>query len=222
MAKMKVKMFVLGFLGTNGYVVFDEESKEAMVIDPGAYDAAVTNMVEENGLVLKYIALTHGHGDHIGGVQELKDMYPDAILAAGDKEDVILGSSGANASKLIFGKGIELKADLALKEGDELTLGDLSFEVIETPGHTPGGISFYIPECDPGLTEKECSGTVFTGDTLFHTSIGRTDLPGGDFETLISSIRNKLFALPDDTLALPGHMDATTVGYEKQYNMFVK
>jgi len=218
MSGLKIKPYVVGALGTNCYLVWDEESKEAMIVDPGAYDPAFERDIEAEGLELKYIALTHGHGDHIGGVPGLKEIYPGAALAAGAKESGILGSPKANASALIFRKNIALTAELALSEGDALSLGELSFKVIETPGHTPGGVCYYTHD----HAGEENSGTVFTGDTLFRASIGRTDLEGGDFGTLMSSIREKLFELPDDTLALPGHMGATTIGYEKKFNPFVK
>jgi len=222
MSSLKIKPYVVGALGTNCYLVWDSESLEAMLVDPGAYRSDLKIDVEDNGLDLKYIALTHGHGDHIGGVTELMTIFPDAVLAAGVKESEILGFPGANASSLIFGRDISLTADLTLSEGDELRLGGLAFKAIETPGHTPGGLCFYIAECDDELLGGSYSGTLFSGDTLFRASIGRTDLQGGDFGELRDSILEKLYTLPEDTLVLPGHMDATTIGYEKKYNQFVK
>ena len=206
MGALKNRIYVVGAIGTDCYLAWDDESGDAMLIDPGAYEPAVERTIEENGLVLKYIVLTHGHYDHKDGIQEFKEEYPDAIFAASAGEKGLLDP---------------LSPELELAEGDTLELGDLSFQVIETPGHTPGGLSFYVDAWDKELIGEDYSGTLFSGDTLFHASIGRTDLNGGDFNTLISSIREKLFKLPDDTIVLPGHLDATTIGYEKRYNPFI-
>jgi len=219
---MKIRMFEFGTVGTNCYLVWEEESKEAMLIDPGAFKKVIDHMIEENGLILKYIVLTHGHGDHICGVEGFQTRHPDAILAASAKESWLLQEPVENLSKMICGKEVILAPGLQLSEGDELTLGYLSFKVIETPGHTDGGICLYVKEWDEGLTGQDYSGTVFSGDTLFNESIGRTDLSGGDFNVLKTSIIDKLYILPDDTIVLPGHMDVTTIGHEKNYNMFVK
>ena len=219
---MKIRMFELGAVGTNCYLVWEEESRDAMLIDPGAYDREIDRMIDENGLALKYIALTHGHGDHICGVDEFKAGHPGAILAAGEKESWLLQEPVENLSEVVGGKTVRLTPDLLLSEGDEIDLGYLSLKVIETPGHTLGGICFYIKECDQDLFGQDYSGTVFSGDTLFNASIGRTDLGGGDFNVLKASIKEKLYTLPDDTIVLPGHMEATTIGHEKLYNMFVK
>jgi len=198
---------VLGPIGTNCYLVWDDKTGDAMLIDPAAYDPTVARVLAANKLSLKYIALTHGHFDHIGGVRDFKAECPEAVFAASAKERELLG---------------ELIPELAIADGDELNLGKSSFRVIETPGHTPGGVCFYTKGWDEELVGPGYSGTLFSGDTLFHRSIGRTDMDGGDFKTLKSSILNKLYTLPDDTLVLPGHLDATTIGFEKLHNMFVK
>ena len=203
---MKIKIYMVGSIGTNCYLVWDDESKDAMLVDPGGYEPLIERAIDENTLRLKYILLTHGHYDHVDGVCDFQESEPDAILAACEGDGLYLK---------------ELAPGLILKDGDILELGGLSFRVIATPGHTEGGLSLYIPETDPELTDESFSGTVFSGDTLFKASIGRTDLPGGDYEELKSSIREKLFELPDDTLVLPGHMGATTIEYEKLYNPFV-
>jgi len=178
-----------------------------MLIDPAVYEPAVASVLASNELSLKYIVLTHGHFDHTGGVRPFKEEYPEAIFAASAKESELLGA---------------LKPELTLSDGDELNLAGSSFRVIETPGHTPGGLCFYTSCWDEELLGPGYSGTLFSGDTLFHRSIGRTDMEGGDFATLKSSIRDKLYILPDDTIVLPGHLDATTIGFEKQHNVFVK
>ncbi|MDR3365290.1 MAG: MBL fold metallo-hydrolase [Clostridiales Family XIII bacterium] len=219
---MKIKPYAVGSIGTNSYLVWDEESGEAMLVDPGAFEPAIEREIAESGLSLKYIALTHGHGDHIGGVKGFQAAHPGALLAAGAGEAGFLGDAEQNGSQMFFGEKIALAPDVLLGEGDGLLLGALRFCVIETPGHTPGGVAFYIAEADRALTGQAFSGTAFTGDTLFRASVGRTDLAGGDFAALGDSIRNKLFALPDDTLVLPGHMDATTIGFERKHNPFVR
>ena len=219
---MKIKIYEVGFIVTNCYLVWDEESREAMIIDPGAYEPAFGQEISSSGLKLKYIALTHGHGDHIGGVEKLMEAYPEAVLAAGADEAELLGDPKMNASGEIFGRDTVLEPGLLLSEGDELCLGGLSFKVIETPGHTPGGLTYYVQDWDRGLLERPFSGTAFTGDTLFQASIGRTDLPGGNFDVLMTSILEKLYTLPDDTIVLPGHMDVTTIENERRYNPFVR
>ena len=204
---MRIKPFTVGPFGTNCYLVWDESSGRALLIDPGEYEASIEKSISEIGLELKYIILTHGHFDHTGGV--------DAFITS--SSGVVFAASEADGS-LMDG----LKPDIFLKENDTVEVGTLSFRVLETPGHTEGSLCFYIPEYDSSLTDQMFSGTVFSGDTLFHSSVGRTDLPGGNFNKLKESIQKKLFSLPDDTLVLPGHMDATTIGNEKKYNPFVR
>lgn len=197
-----------GPLQVNTYLVTDDTTGECFVVDPGGHSDRLIEDIEKNGHGLKYVVLTHGHGDHIGGVNELLEKY-SAKLLAGDKERVILESSMYNESFAFFRKAIELKADVYLKENDTFAIGETEFKVLETPGHTPGGLSFYHP------------GVVFTGDTLFKLSVGRTDFFGGSWEEMLSSIENKLYKLPDDTLVLPGHMESSTIGFEKKYNQFL-
>ena len=216
---MKIKTFQVGYIVTNCYLVWDEESCEAMLIDPGAYEPAVEREISSQGLKLKYIALTHGHGDHTSGVERFMESFPDAVLAAGAKESELLEDPGLNLSSDFLGTSVSLKPGLLLNEGDELCLGGLSFKVIETPGHTPGGLTFYVNDGDES---RSFSGTAFTGDTLFRSSIGRTDLPGGDYDVLDASVREKIFSLPDDTILFPGHMDDTTIEREKRYNPFFR
>ncbi|MDR3305964.1 MAG: MBL fold metallo-hydrolase [Clostridiales Family XIII bacterium] len=218
---MKILAFVLGMVGTNCYLVWNEETQAAMLIDPAVYDDRIERELTGRGLKLKYIVLTHGHGDHIGGVPHFLALHPSAELAAGAGESAMLADARANLSREIFGEELSIKPDVPLRDGDELRLGELVFHVMETPGHTPGGISLYAADRDPELAGGAFDGTVFTGDTLFQGSVGRTDLPGGDFETLARSIRTKLYPLPENTLALPGHMGGTTIGAEKQGNPFV-
>jgi glyoxylase-like metal-dependent hydrolase (beta-lactamase superfamily II) len=206
---MIIKAIQLGAIGTNSYLVWDEKGGEAFIIDPADYTAEIANTIKEEQLRLKYIILTHGHGDHIGGVTMLTREYPGVKLAAGRNEATLLADANLNYSGEISGNRLSLKPDIYLSDGDEMKVGGMTLTVIETPGHTEGGISI--------LTGK----TLFSGDTLFRSSIGRTDLPLGDYDALIKSIREKLFVLPDDITVYPGHMGETTIGFEKAHNPFV-
>ena len=217
---MKIKAYVVTMFGTNCFLVWDEESKEAMLIDPGDYKKAIARDIKDGGLVLKYLLLTHGHSDHYGGVPEFKAEFPDAPLVCSKEDLILIGDTDENDSLLFINKRVVLDADMTIGEGDELKLGSIAFKVLETPGHSKGCLAFYTTEYDPELVNKEFSGTVFSGDTLFYQSIGRTDFYGGDLEELTASVREKLFTLPDDTLMLPGHMNPSTIGNEKKYNPF--
>ena len=204
---IKIIMYAVGPLGTNSYLVWDTESGEAMLIDPGGFEPSIVRDISENRLTLKYFVLTHGHYDHVDGVREFKEEYPEAVLAASAKDSELYGG---------------YTPELPLTGGDEIGLGKLSFKVISTPGHTPGGLCFYVNEWDRDLIDRDFSGTLFSGDTLFNASVGRADMEGGDFKALKDSIREELYTLPDDTIVLPGHMDVTTIEREKRYNVFVK
>lgn len=194
--------------GANCYIVGSEKTKEAAIIDPGAGFNIIDNKLKELGLKAKMIILTHNHGDHIGAVQEFIDKYNAKVYI--HKDDAKgLNNSSMNFSKAIFGKDISIKADVELSDGDEINLGELKFEIIHTPGHTKGGICIKI------------GNIMMTGDTLFNSSIGRTDFPGGSFEEIISSIKKKIFKYDDDTIIYPGHMSSSTIKREKQYNPFV-
>ncbi|GHU61943.1 MBL fold metallo-hydrolase [Clostridia bacterium] len=226
---MKIQQYDAGIIGTNCYLVWDEASGDAMIVDPGGFVPQIEEAVSAEGLVVKYIVLTHGHGDHTGGVAEFRERYPDTLLAAGEKEAGLLTDSEQNLSRDFSGDQTAYRADIWLKEGDELVLGDLHFLVFETPGHTPGGITLYTADGSAfsgtalgANADGQIGGVAITGDTLFQGSIGRTDLPGGDYRALEESIRKKLYALPEDTAVLPGHMGFTTIGYEAEHNPFVR
>ena len=199
----------VGIYGANCYIAGSEKTKEAAIIDPGADFNKIDKKLNELGLIPKIIILTHYHGDHIGAVKEFSDKYN--LKTYIHKEDAeALNNSNMNLTKTMFGKGVSIKADVELKDGDEIDLGELKFKIIHTPGHTKGGICIKV------------GNIMMTGDTLFNSSIGRTDLPGGSFEEIITSIKEKIFKYDDDTVIYPGHMLPSTIKREKQFNPFVK
>jgi glyoxylase-like metal-dependent hydrolase (beta-lactamase superfamily II) len=205
---MEVIEYQTGPLRTNTYLVYDE-TKEAFLVDPGSYLKQISNNVASKELDLKYIVLTHGHGDHIGGIAQFKVDFPDIKVVALEDEKATLNDSVMNNSKLLLGGETTMDADLYVHDGETLKIGNMDLKFLATPGHTPGGMSIVI------------DNVVFSGDTLFKTSIGRTDMPGGNYNQLINSIRTKLFTLPDDTKVYTGHMGNTTIGWEKKHNPFV-
>ncbi len=205
---MEVIEYQTGPLRVNTYLVFDE-AKEAFLVDPGSYLKQISNKIKEKELDLKYIVLTHGHGDHIGGIAAFKADFPEVKVVALDEEKATLNDSVMNNSKILLGGEVTMDADVYVHDGMTMKIGNMDLKFLATPGHTPGGMSILIGD------------VVFSGDTLFKTSIGRTDMPGGDYNQLIDSIRTKLFTLPDDTKVYTGHMGNTTIGWEKKHNPFV-
>ncbi|SES73418.1 Glyoxylase, beta-lactamase superfamily II [Natronincola peptidivorans] len=206
---MFLEKVIAGVYGANCYVIADEKTNEAAVIDPGGDADKIMEVLQKNELDLRYILLTHGHGDHIGGVQELKEKTNAPVYV--HKGDLnLLQDKNKNYSALMGGPVIEMTADSFLEDGSVLTLGDLKLKIIHTPGHTRGGVCIHV------------NNNVFTGDTLFANSIGRTDLVGGDFDIIIQSIKEKLFTLDDDSIVFPGHGPASSIGIEKTTNPFIK
>ncbi len=190
---------------TNCYIIEDEESKETMVIDPGGEPEKIINMLDALGIEkLKYIYLTHCHGDHFGGIRELKTQKGGKILIHRDDAEGLYNPS-ISLTYYIGMEDIELEADSRVDEGDIIHIGKLEFQVIHTPGHTKGGSCLYCKE----------EAMLFSGDTLFKGTWGRTDLPTGSFEDIIASITNKLVTLPDDTIVYPGHGKTTRIREEE-------
>lgn len=203
---MEIKVFVEGPVDANNYLIIDEKSKEAVLIDCSSGRQEFINSIKNSGVKLKYILLTHGHFDHILGVDKFKEVFgTDAYIAKEDIEQVELTPK---FMPILAGiESVEIKSiHNYLKDGDIIKVGDIEIKAIATPGHTPGGMSYLIGD------------KLFSGDTLFHRSIGRCDFPGGSLETIIKSIKEKLFTLPDDTEVFPGHGEKTTIAYEKKYN----
>lgn len=202
--ELKIQTFIVD--PTNCYIVFDEESKEVMCVDPAGEVEKIATMIQDvfKGN-LKYIYLTHCHGDHIGGVNKLKEKCGGKILI--HREDSKgLNDKNINLSEIIDIPEIELEADSIVDDADLIHLGNLQFRVIHTPGHTTGSSSLYC--------EKE--KFVFSGDTMFSGTWGRTDLPTSNREQIMDSIINKLLKLPEDTIVYPGHGKATRIGDEKR------
>lgn len=210
---MIIKLFHTGPLAVNTYVSHDE-TKKGFIVDPGGFPERVEEYISQEGITLEYIILTHGHGDHIGGVSEIREKYPDVKLLASKFEQEMLEDPNLNSSIMFFGTPMVVKADRFVDDGDKLAIGNTELTFIHTPGHSPGGICI--------LAKDETGQVCYSGDTLFRLSIGRTDLYGGDMDTLEQSIKTKLYTLPEDIRVLPGHMGTTDIGTEKRYNPFVK
>ncbi len=200
---------VLGMVGTNCYIIVNEDSKQCVVVDPADHAKGIYGVVEQAECKLEGILLTHGHFDHILAAQELKDMSGAKIYAS-EEEKSILSSSQHNLSAVMGEGAITLEADEYLKDGVEYEVAGIKFKALHTPGHTKGSMCFYIKECD----------TLISGDTLFAESVGRTDFPTGSMSQIVNSIKTKLFALPGDTRVLPGHGDETSIDYEKMHNPY--
>jgi len=198
---------LLDSYGTNTYLVWDSATKEALIIDPAAQSQKLVETIHTKGLNIKYIVLTHGHADHIGGNSFFAKEF-DAPILIHKLDAPMLNDSLKNLSSFMGGKVLSPKADRQLGEGDLIKLGEEELKVIHTPGHTKGGISLYS------------KGLLFSGDTLFQMGIGRTDFPGGSTQVLQNSIVNKLFKLPENTVVLPGHGGKTTIGDEEVANPY--
>jgi glyoxylase-like metal-dependent hydrolase (beta-lactamase superfamily II) len=210
---MDVKMFVLGDFMTNAFCVRkDHDARQCVIIDPGLDADPMLDFVKENHLTPEIILLTHGHADHIDGIGSFKSVFPDIQTAIHEGDAAMLDDAMLNLSAM-FGMQIQHgRPDMFIEDNETIDYAGLSFRTIHTPGHSPGGCCFYCRE----------EGILFSGDTLFSGSIGRTDFPGGSHQQLIQSIRSRLFDLPDETVVYCGHGPETTLEQEKMNNPYLK
>ena len=207
---MIVKHYQTGPLEVNTYAIIDEKTKKAALIDVGGKIQKIVNELQNDGIKVEFILNTHGHFDHISGETKAQNLYNlpiymhknDIPLVERMDEQMMMWDLPATDDEIEITKTIE--------DGEIIELGELKIKVLHTPGHTPGGVGFY------------CENTLFSGDSLFYRSIGRTDLPLGNHDDLIKSVREKFLTLPDDTRVLPGHDRETTIGFEKGNNEFLK
>lgn len=206
---MILEKLEVGPFAANCYLVGAESNKEGIIIDPGAEAGTILQKVSDLGLKVKFIVLTHGHIDHIGALKETKEATGARVAIHADDA---VGLQTKRPVNPLFGFAFPSPPppDQLLKDGDSLDIGDLHFRVLHTPGHTPGGI------CLLG------EGVVFSGDTLFNLSIGRTDMPGGSYAQILNGIQSKLMVLPDSTIVYPGHGPQSTIGNERRMNPFLR
>jgi hydroxyacylglutathione hydrolase len=201
----------VGPLQCNCSVIGDEASREAMVIDPGDDVEAVLAIIRKHNLAVKQIVVTHAHIDHVGGASKLRKLTGAPILL-NQNDHALLKMIDVQASWIGMASPGKIEIDQSIAQADQLRAGALTAEVIHTPGHTEGSVCLYFP----------AHQKLIAGDTLFAGSIGRTDLPGGSFEKIISSLHEKILALPDETIVVPGHGPQTTIGAERESNPFLK
>jgi metallo-beta-lactamase family protein len=205
---MELKVFFQNHYEINSYVLYDLETKKAYVIDPGLNGSTLIKFLKQNNLNVEMIFLTHGHGDHISDVPMILDNY-DAKIYAHRSDSVLFESAEKNHSPMISGKIIEFQVDFFVDEGDRIAVGNKVMDVIHTPGHTKGGVCFYF------------ENMLFTGDTLFKGSIGRTDLFGGNYDELLNSLVH-IAKLDGETIIYPGHGPSTILRKELLTNPFYK
>lgn len=205
---MIVKQFVEGFIANNNYLLIDEESKEAALIDCTDYISELGAVLKEYDAKLKYILLTHGHFDHIIGVPKVKAEFKPLVYLHKDDKELV-----DNSDEFMLSVGMQPfehpEIDKYIDEGEEIYIGNTKIDVIHLPGHTQGGVGYLV------------DGVLYSGDTIFLESIGRTDLVGGNHSQLVQTIKDKIFTLDDDTIINVGHGTNTTVEHEKKYNEYV-
>ena len=209
MGNLKIRSQVLGIVGTNCYLAFDDELMEGVIIDPADNGPVILNQCKELGVIPKAVLLTHGHFDHASAAGQLAEQFGLTVYA-GEAEKETLENPALNLSGW-DGREQSYHAGQFLKDEQEIDLAGFHIRVLFTPGHTPGGCCYYL----------SYQNALFSGDTLFHMSVGRTDFPKGSMSQLVRSIHEKLMPLPDSTKVLPGHGEWTTIGKERQYNPFL-
>jgi hydroxyacylglutathione hydrolase len=200
---------IVSELQINCYLLGCCATRETAIIDPGGDGELIKSNIAERQAIVKMILLTHGHFDHIGALDSIRKAYNSPVLIHSMDANALTNPM-INLSALTGNDIVSSAAEQLLEDGDRIQVGKLTLEVLHTPGHTRGGVCFGY------------NGLLFSGDTLFNSGIGRTDLPGGSMTQLEQSIREKIFTLPDDTLVLPGHGESTSIGLEKKINPFVR
>lgn len=210
MGNIKIEKMVLGMVQTNTWFAINEETKELILIDPADDAKRIIRKIEADGLKLQAILLTHGHFDHIGAVDDLRAHFKGVQCYAGEKEEEVLENGSYNLSAS-WAAALSVCADRLLRDKETLNLAGFKIQVIETPGHTKGGVCYYLPE----------EGVLFSGDTLFRTSVGRTDFPTGSMSQIVCSVQYLTENLPGDTVVYPGHQETTTIAYEKRFNPYL-
>ena len=208
MQKMRIVTMQLGMLATNCYLVANEETGELVIIDPADEADRIIARVRQMNARPVAILLTHGHFDHIGAVASLQKTYSIPVCAMAEEQELL--QDGQKNLSGLYGKPVTVQADRFFRDGETVKLAGFSFQVLHTPGHTVGGCCYYCAE----------EQVLFSGDTLFHGSVGRTDFPTGSMGMLHDSIHRKLFVLPTETAVYPGHGEATDIAYEKRYNPY--
>lgn len=216
--KILIKGYVVGMIQTNVYFLHREGEKEAVLVDPADHGEALVREAERQGLKITAVLLTHAHFDHIGGVREVVQKTGAKVYIS-ELEKRLIHDTDANLSAE-YGNPKTVEPDVFLRDGETVTLAGMNIRCISTPGHTEGSCCYYIEETgeDAG---RPCPPILLSGDTLFEESVGRTDFPTGSMSALVRSVKERLFALPDDTLVYPGHGGMTQIGHEKQFNAMV-
>lgn len=209
MKKLDLQKCILGMVYTNCYFLKNKETGELLLIDPAASPEKISEKIEEMQAKPAGILLTHGHYDHILAVEDIRKKYGIKVYACSEEQEMLLDPS-VNMSGF-FGGGCSVRPDVLLKDLDVITAAGFSIQMIHTPGHTVGSCCYYIEE----------EGVLFSGDTLFYGSVGRTDFPGGSTAEIVRSLHKLVDSLPEETEVYPGHDASTTIGYEKRYNPFV-
>ena len=205
----KIDVRVLGMVGTNCYLLCNTDTKECVLIDPADNAGKISEMIEQSGCMLKGILLTHGHFDHIMAAQAVKEKYNIPIYACRQEEEMLREPSVNMTAH--YGRDCSITPDRFLDDLDVFEVAGFSIQMIHTPGHTKGSCCYYLKDED----------VLFSGDTVFYGSVGRTDFPGGSTAQIVRSLHKLVDSLPEETEVFPGHDASTTIGYEKRYNPFV-
>ena len=210
MKKLELQKCIVGSVYTNCYFLKNKETGELLIVDPGDAADMIERKVSEMQGKPVGILLTHGHFDHIGAVDDLRAYFKGVQCYAGEKEEEVLENGSYNLSAS-WAAALSIRADRLLRDKETLTLAGFKIKVIETPGHTKGGVCYYLSE----------EGVLFSGDTLFRTSVGRTDFPTGSMSQIVRSVQYLTENLPGDTVVYPGHQEITTIAYEQRFNPYL-